>query len=277
MTLSPLITLNDGYSIPQLGLGTWPLDDDQVAAAVVSAVEAGYRHIDTAVKYGNEEGVGNGIRASGVDRSEMFVTTKLDGQFQGHDRAAAGLEGSLKRMRLDYVDLLLIHWPLPSRDEFISTWKTFERLQAEGKVRSIGVSNFKPAHLERLLAETDVVPAVNQIQLSPAITRVAEREFNARHGIVTESYSPLGGSGASLLGAPLLSQLGEKYDKTPGQLVLRWHVQNGLVVIPKSGDPERMRENLDVFDFALDPQDLAELAILDEGPGAGNDSDLTGH
>ena len=277
MTLSPLITLNDGYSIPQLGLGTWPLDDDQVAAAVVSAVEAGYRHIDTAVKYGNEEGVGNGIRASGVDRSEMFVTTKLDGQFQGHDRAAAGLEGSLKRLRLDYVDLLLIHWPLPSRDEFISTWKTFERLQAEGKVRSIGVSNFKPAHLERLLAETDVVPAVNQIQLSPAITRVAEREFNARHGIVTESYSPLGGSGASLLGAPLLSQLGEKYDKTPGQLVLRWHVQNGLVVIPKSGDPERMRENLDVFDFALDPQDLAELSILDEGPGAGNDSDLTGH
>jgi 2,5-diketo-D-gluconate reductase A len=277
MTLSPLIKLNDGYSIPQLGLGTWPLDDDQVAAAVVSAVEAGYRHIDTAVKYGNEEGVGNGIRASGVERGEIFVTTKLDGQFQGQDRAVEGLEGSLRRMKLDYVDLLLIHWPLPARDEFISTWKTFERLQAEGKVRSIGVSNFKPAHLERLFAETDVVPAVNQIQLSPAITRVAEREFNARHGIVTESYSPLGGSGASLLDAPLLSQLGEKYDKTPGQLVLRWHVQNGLVVIPKSGNPERMRENLDVFDFALDPQDLAEISILDEGPGAGNDSDVSGH
>ncbi|MDP9997342.1 MULTISPECIES: aldo/keto reductase [Pseudarthrobacter] len=277
MTLSPLVKLNDGHSIPQLGLGTWPLDDDQVAAAVVSAVEAGYRHIDTAVKYGNEEGVGNGMRASGVDRAELFVTTKLDGQFQGQDRAVAGLEGSLKRMRLDYVDLLLIHWPLPQRDEFISTWKTFERLQAEGKVRSIGVSNFKPAHLERLLAETDVVPAVNQIQLSPAITRVAEREFHARHGIVTESYSPLGGSGASLLKAPILVQLGEKYDKTPAQLVLRWHIEQGLVVIPKSGDPERMRENLDIFDFALDRQDLAELAILDEGPGAGNDSDTTGH
>jgi 2,5-diketo-D-gluconate reductase A len=277
MTLSPLVKLNDGHSIPQLGLGTWPLDDDQVAAAVVSAVEAGYRHIDTAVKYGNEEGVGNGMRASGVDRAELFVTTKLDGQFQGQDRAVAGLEGSLKRMRLDYVDLLLIHWPLPQRDEFISTWKTFERLQAEGKVRSIGVSNFKPAHLERLLAETDVVPAVNQIQLSPAITRVAEREFHARHGIVTESYSPLGGSGASLLRAPILVQLGEKYDKTPAQLVLRWHIEQGLVVIPKSGDPERMRENLDIFDFALDRQDLAELAILDEGPGAGNDSDTTGH
>ncbi|WP_066287638.1 aldo/keto reductase [Arthrobacter sp. B6] len=277
MTLSPLIKLNDGHSIPQMGLGTWPLDDDQVAAAVVTAVEAGYRHIDTAVKYGNEEGVGNGIRASEVDRSEIFVTTKLDGQFQGQDRAVEGLEGSLRRMKLDYVDLLLIHWPLPARDEFISTWKTFERLQAEGKARSIGVSNFKPAHLERLLAETDVVPAVNQIQLSPAITRVAEREFNARHGIVTESYSPLGGSGASLLDAPVLAQLGEKYDKTPGQLVLRWHIQNGLVVIPKSGDPERMRENLDVFDFALDPQDLAEIAILDEGPGAGIDSDVSGH
>jgi 2,5-diketo-D-gluconate reductase A len=277
MTLSPLITLNDGHRIPQLGLGTWPLDDEQVAAAVVHAVEAGYRHIDTAVKYGNEEGVGNGIRASGVDRGDLFVTTKLDGQFQGQDRAVAGLEGSLKRLGLDYVDLLLIHWPLPQRDEFVSTWKTFERLQAEGIARSIGVSNFKPAHLERLMAETEVVPAVNQIQLSPAITRTAEREFNAKHGIVTESYSPLGGSGASLLGAPLLAQLGEMDDHTPGQLVLRWHIQQGLVVIPKSGDPDRMRENLDVFDFALDAQDLAEIAILDDGPDAGNDSDLTGH
>ena len=277
MTLSPLITLNDGYSIPQLGLGTWPLDDDQVATAVVHALEAGYRHIDTAVKYGNEEGVGNGIRASGVDRGELFVTTKLDGQFQGQDRAVAGLEGSLARMGLDYVDLLLIHWPLPARDDFVSTWKTFERLQAEGKVRSIGVSNFKPAHLQRLLAETDVVPAVNQIQLSPAITRAADCEFNAKHGIVTESYSPLGGSGASLLQAPILSQLGEKYGKTPAQVVLRWHIEQGLVVIPKSGNPERMRENLEIFDFALNPQDLGRLAVLDEGPGAGNDSDRTGH
>ncbi|MFB0839668.1 aldo/keto reductase [Arthrobacter sp. E44] len=277
MTLAPLIELNDGNRIPQLGLGTWPLDDEQVAAAVVQAVEAGYRHIDTAVKYGNERGVGNGIRASGVDRSELFITTKLDGEFQGHDRAVAGLEGSLKRLGLDYVDLLLIHWPLPGRDQYVSTWQTFERLQAEGKVRSIGVSNFKPAHLERLMAETDVVPAVNQIQLSPAITRTAEREFHARHGIVTESYSPLGGSGADLLSAPVLSQLAEKHGKTPGQLVLRWHIQNGLVTIPKTASPERMAENLDVFDFALDPQDLAELSVLDEGPGAGNDSDKTGH
>jgi len=277
MTFAPLIPLNDGNSIPQLGLGTWPLDDDQVAAAVVRAVEAGYRHIDTAVKYGNERGVGNGIRATGLDRGELFVTTKLDGEFQGQDRAVAGLEGSLKRLGLDYVDLLLIHWPLPGGDQYVSTWQTFERLQAEGKVRSIGVSNFKPAHLERLMAETDVVPAVNQIQLSPAITRTAEREFHAKHGIVTESYSPLGGSGAGLLGAPILAKLAEKHGKTPGQLVLRWHIQNGLVTIPKTADPARMQENLDVFDFALDPQDLADLSVLDEGPGAGNDSDRTGH
>lgn len=277
MTLAPLIKLNDGYSIPQLGLGTWPLDDDQAATAVVQAVEAGYRHIDTAVKYGNERGVGNGVRASGVDRAELFITTKLDGQFQGNDRAIEGLDGALERLGLDYVDLLLIHWPLPQRDEYVSTWKTFERLQSEGKARSIGVSNFKQAHLERLMAETGVVPAVNQIQLSPAITRTAEREFHEKHGIVTESYSPLGGSGASLLDAPILSQLAEKHGKTPGQLVLRWHIQHGLVTIPKTADPDRMRENLDVFDFALDPQDLAELAILDEGLGAGNDSDVTGH
>ena len=277
MTLAPLIKLNDGYTIPQVGLGTWPLDDDQVATAVVHAVEAGYRHIDTAVKYGNEEGVGNGIRASGVDRGELFVTTKLDGQFQGQDRALEGLEGSLKRLKLDYVDLLLIHWPLPQRNDYVSTWKTFERLQQEGKAKSIGVSNFKPAHLERLMAECEVVPAVNQIQLSPAITRVAEREFHARHGIVTESYSPLGGQGGSLLDAPVLAQLGEKYGKTPAQLVLRWHIQQGIVTIPKSGNPNRMAENLDIFDFALDSQDLAEIAILEEAPDAGIDSDVTGH
>jgi 2,5-diketo-D-gluconate reductase A len=277
MTLAPLIELNDGHFIPQLGLGTWPLDDDQAATAVVQALEAGYRHIDTAVKYGNERGVGNGIRAGGVDRGELFITTKLDGQFQGEEKAAEGLEGSLRRLGLDYVDLLLIHWPLPARDDYVSTWRTFERLQSEGKVRSIGVSNFKPAHLERLMAETDVVPAVNQIQLSPAITRSAERGFHREHGIVTESYSPLGGSGADLLSAPILTQLGEKHGKTPGQLVLRWHIQQGLVTIPKTANPDRMSENMDVFDFTLDPQDLAELAILDDGPGAGNDSDVTGH
>ena len=276
MALSPVIELNDGHRIPQIGLGTWPLDDEQVAAAVVQAVEAGYRHIDTAVKYGNEAGVGNGIRLSGLDRSELFITTKLDGEYQGRDRAVAGLDGSLKRLGLDYVDLLLIHWPLPRRDEFISTWKTFERLQADGKVRSIGVSNFKPAHLERLMDACDVVPAVNQIQVSPSITRIVDIAYNRRHGIVTESYSPLG-AGSDLLNAPVLGKIAQKHGKTPGQIVLRWHIEQGLVAIPKSANPQRMKENLGIFGFALDTDDVTAIATLDGGDESGVNSDVQGH
>ncbi|MFJ4262807.1 aldo/keto reductase [Paenarthrobacter nicotinovorans] len=276
MAQAPLIELNDGHKIPQLGLGTWPLNDVQVADAVVEALSQGYRHIDTAVKYGNEKGVGEGIRKGGVDRKELFITTKLDGEFQGAGRAVEGLDGSLQRLGLEYVDLLLIHWPLPRRGEFISTWKTFEELQASGKVRSIGVSNFKPAHLDQLFRETDVVPAVNQIQVSPSIPRPAARAYNERHGIVTESYSPLGAS-SDLLNAPVLASIGEKYGKTPGQVVLRWHVQHGLVAIPKTANPQRMKENLDVFDFDLDQDDLSKLQTLDAGPDAGVDSDVQGH
>ncbi|BCW61249.1 aldo/keto reductase [Arthrobacter sp. StoSoilB22] len=276
MTSAPLIELNDGHKIPQLGLGTWPLNDAQVADAVVEAVSHGYRHVDTAKKYGNEKGVGNGIRACGVSREELFITTKLDGEFQGSGKAVAGLDGCLKRLGLEYVDLLLIHWPLPRRGEFVSTWKTFEELQSSGKVRSIGVSNFKPAHLDQLLRETDVVPAVNQIQVSPSIPRTAARAFNQSHGIITESYSPLGAS-SDLLNAPVLAGIGEKYGKTPGQVVLRWHVQQGLVAIPKTSNPQRMRENLDIFDFELDPDDLTRLQTLDAGPDAGVDSDVQGH
>ncbi|MBP2267995.1 2,5-diketo-D-gluconate reductase A [Pseudarthrobacter sp. PvP004] len=276
MTLAPLIELNDGHKIPQLGLGTWPLNDAQVADAVVEAVSHGYRHVDTAVKYGNEKGVGNGIRACGVNREELFITTKLDGEFQGSGKAAAGLDGSLERLGLDYVDLLLIHWPLPRRGDFVDTWKTFEELQASGKVRSIGVSNFKPAHLDQLFRQTDVVPAVNQIQVSPSIPRPAARAFNERNGIITESYSPLGAS-SDLLNAPVLADIGKKYGKTPGQVVLRWHVQQGLVAIPKTANPQRMRENLDIFDFELDHDDLTRLQTLDAGPDAGVDSDVQGH
>ncbi len=276
MALAPTVRLNDGNAIPQIGLGTWPLDDAQVATAVVSAVELGYRHVDTAYRYGNEAGVGQGVRDCGLPREELFITTKLDGTHQGRDRAVEGLEGSLKRLGLDYVDLLLIHWPLPQRNEFVSTWETFERLQAEGKVRSIGVSNFKPSHLERLLEETSVVPAVNQIQISPSITRIDERAFNGNHGIATESYSPLG-AGRDLLNAPVLAAIGKKHGKTPGQVVLRWHVQEGLVAIPKSANPLRMKENLDVFDFTLDHDDLSAIATLDAGADAGVDSDVQGH
>jgi 2,5-diketo-D-gluconate reductase A len=276
MAQAPVITLNDGNRIPQIGLGTWPLNDREVSDAVVHAAEAGYRHIDTAVRYGNEAGVGSGIRASGVDRTEFFITTKLDGEFQGEDRAVAGLEGSLKRLNLDYVDLLLIHWPLPRRGEYISTWKTLERLQGEGKVRSIGVSNFKPSHLEKLMWETDVMPAVNQIQLNPSVTRSADCAYNERHGIVTESYSPLG-AGSGLLSAPVLTRIASKHGRTVSQVVLRWHVQQGLVAIPKSADPKRMKENIDVFDFTLDEEDLTTISTLDEGPEAGVNSDVQGH
>ncbi|GAA3271886.1 aldo/keto reductase [Paenarthrobacter aurescens] len=276
MTLAPLIELNDGNKIPQLGLGTWPLNDAQVADAVVEAVSHGYRHVDTAKKYGNEKGVGKGIRACGLNREELFITTKLDGEFQGSGKAVAGLDGCLERLGLEYVDLLLIHWPLPRRGEFVSTWKTFEELQASGKAHSIGVSNFKPAHLDQLFRETDIVPAVNQIQISPSIPRPAARAFNDRHGIVTESYSPLG-AGSELLNAPVLEAVGAKHGKTPGQVVLRWHVQQGLVAIPKTANPQRMKENLDIFDFELDQDDLTRLQTLDAGPDAGVDSDVQGH
>ena len=275
-TAVPAIALNSGTDIPQLGLGTWPLDDAEVERAIVAAAEVGYRHVDTAAKYGNEAGVGRGLLASGLAREDWFVTTKLDGGYQGDDRAIAGLDASLQRLGLDYVDLLLIHWPLPARDQYVSTWQTFIGLQQIGKARAIGVSNFKPAHIDRLISETGVTPAVNQIQLSPAIPRREQRAYGAERGIVTESWSPIGGSG-DLLSMPTIAAIAEKHERTAGQVVLRWHVQNGLVAIPKSRNPQRMAENLAVFGFELDADDIAALDGLDEGPDAGVDSDHTGH
>ena len=271
----PSIALNDGHSIPQIGLGTWPLNDAQVADAIVAAAQLGYRHIDSAMRYGNEAGVGEGVRRTGIPREEFFVTTKLDGEFQGEDRAVAGLADSLQRLEFSYVDLLLIHWPKPWEDQFVSTWKTFEQLKDEGLVRSIGVSNFKPEHLDRLAAEGLTVPAVNQIQLSPAIVRADQRAYHEAHGIVTESWSPFGGGNSSLFDDPVLTAVGERYGKTPAQVMCRWHVQLGLVVIPKSSDPDRMAQNLDVFDFELTDADLAEIATLAGGEGV--DSDQDGH
>jgi len=269
----PSLPLNDGRSIPQLGLGTYGLWNAEGSAAIADAIELGYRHLDTAVRYDNEEAVGAGIRSSGVDRADLFVTTKLDGEFQGDDRAVAGLHGSLERLGLDYVDLLLIHWPLPKRGEYVSTWQTFERLQAEGLVRSIGVSNFKPAHLDVLAASSSVVPAVNQIELSPLIQRHEYRAYDEAHGIVTESWSPIKG----ILDSAVLAGIGERYGKSAVQVALRWHVQNGLVVIPKSGSRDRLAENLAIVDFELSPEDLGAIAALDGGPDAGADSDRIGH
>jgi 2,5-diketo-D-gluconate reductase A len=276
VTLAPRIPLNDGNSIPQIGLGTWPLDDADAAAAVVAAVEAGYRHVDTATKYGNETGVGDGFAASGLARDEMFITTKLDGTFQGEDRAIRGLDAALGRLRLDYVDLLLIHWPLPQRNEYVSTFRTFAKLRDEGKVRSIGVSNFKPAHLERLIAETGITPAINQIQINPFVVRDEQRAVDERLGIVTESWSPLGPDTNLLTDARILEIAGA-HGRTAGQVVLRWHVQQGLVAIPKSKSPERMAQNLAVFDFELSDHEMSAISGFSEGADAGVDSDVTGH
>lgn len=274
--VAPLVGLNNGTRIPQIGLGTSPLTDDEVVPVIVSAVEAGYRLIDTAEKYGNETGVGEGIRSCGARREDLFVTTKLDGKFQGADRAVEGLDGSLARLGVDYVDLLLIHWPLPQKDTYVDTWRTFEKLLHAGKARAIGVSNFKPSHLDRLRSETEVVPVVNQIYLNPDASREELRGYNARHGIVTEAYSPLG-AGRDLLGRAPIGEIAERHGKTPAQIVLRWQVQLGVVPLPRSRNPARIAANIDVFDFELDTNDLAALAALDQGEGAAPDSDQIGH
>jgi len=273
---APIIRLNDGNSIPQIGFGTSPLNDRDVVPAILAALEAGYRHIDTAYRYNNEKGVGQGVRESGIPRGDLFVTTKLDGPFQGDDRAIGGLEESLRRLGMEYVDLLLIHWPLPQREQYVSTWQTFETLLAAGKTRSIGLSNFKPAHIDRLLAETSVRPAVNQIQLNPRITRPDQRAYDSEQGIVTEAWSPLG-AGNDLLREPTLVSIAEKYGKTPAQIVLRWHIELGIVAIPRSANPRRIAENIDIFDFSLTDAETALISALDTGEEPRVDSDTSGH
>jgi 2,5-diketo-D-gluconate reductase A len=279
-SLAPRLPLNDGTSIPQLGLGTWPLDDTEVAATIELALGIGYRHIDTAAKYGNETGVGAGIAAGlaahSLTREDVFVTTKLDGGYQGNDLAIAGLEASLGRLGLDCVDLLLIHWPLPARDEYVSTWRTFIELRDRGLARSIGVSNFTGAHLKRLVDETGVVPAVNQIEINPLVVRLAQRETNARLGIQSVSYSPLALGGPLLADARIIA-IAAEHDRTPAQVVLRWHVQQGLVAIPKSRDASHLASNLSVFDFELSAANLATIGEFAQGPDAGVDSDTSGH
>ena len=272
----PTLRLNDGHTMPQIGLGTASLNDDTVAPVIVTAIEAGYRHIDTAYRYGNQVGVGKGVRASGIAREELFITSKLDGEFQGNDRALAGLDECLRQLDMDYVDLLLIHWPLPQRNEYISTWQTFEQLLATGKTRSIGVSNFKPAHLERLAAETTIRPVANQIQLSPYITRPDHVTYDRAHDIVTVSWSPLG-QGKGLLDDQTLATIAANYGKTPAQIVLRWNIELGLVAIPRSSNPARLAQNLDIFDFALTADEVAAISALDTGAEKRVDSDTMGH
>ncbi|AWW36811.1 MULTISPECIES: aldo/keto reductase [Streptomyces] len=266
----PPIILNNGVEMPQLGFGVWQVPDDEAEHAVATALEAGYRSIDTAAIYGNEEGTGKAVRASGLPREEVFVTTKLWNGDQGYDATLRAFDVSLGKLGLDYVDLYLIHWPMPSKGKFVDTYKAFESLLADGRVRAIGVSNFLPEHLERLIDETSVIPAVNQIELHPHLQQHAVREFHAEQGIATEAWSPLG-SGRGLLEVPAIVAIAQKHNRTPAQVVLRWHLQLGNVVIPKSVTPSRIKENIDVFDFTLDTEDLAAISALNEDRRLGPD------
>lgn len=255
----PVHTLNDGTTIPAIGLGTWPMDDTQAEQAVRDALELGYRLVDTATNYRNETGVGRGIARSGVPREEVVVTTKLPGRHHGYEETLASFEESRARLGLDYVDLYLIHWPLPRVDKYVDSWRAMIKLREDGLVRSVGVSNFTAGHIERLGKETGVLPSVNQIELHPLFPQAELRAFHADRGIVTESWSPLG-RGTDLLDDPVVGTVAEALQVTPGQVVLRWHVQLGAVPIPKSGDPGRQRANLDVFGFELSPAQMTAIA-----------------
>jgi 2,5-diketo-D-gluconate reductase A len=268
--LMQTITLNNGVAIPQLGFGVWQVPDDEAEQAVAVALEVGYRSIDTAKLYFNEEGVGRAIKASGIPRDELFITTKLWNDEHDYDAALHAFDASLARLGLDVVDLYLIHWPVPKQDKYLDAWRALEKIYAEGRARAIGVSNFTEADLQRLLETGGIVPALNQIELSPHLAQASLRAFHAEHGIATEAWSPLG-SGKGLLDEPLLERIGAKHGRTPAQVVIRWHVQIGNVVIPKSATPSRIRENFQVFDFALDDDDLAGIATLDSGRRTGPD------
>ncbi|MBA6435067.1 aldo/keto reductase [Streptomyces sp. GMR22] len=256
--------------MPQLGFGVWQIPDDEAQIAVRNALDAGYRSIDTAAIYGNEEGTGKGLAASGIARDELFVTTKLQNSDQGYDSTLRAFDASLTRLGLEYVDLYLIHWPLPGVDKYVDTWKAFEKIYAEGRAKAIGLSNFHPAHTQRLLSETSVVPVIDQIELHPQLPQAELRAFNARHDIATEAWSPLG-QGKGLLEDPKLAAIAEKHGKSPAQVVLRWHLDLGNVVIPKSVTPSRIKENIDVFDFQLDSEDLAAIDSLETGIRLGFD------
>ena len=256
------ILFHDGNSIPQVGLGVWRTPNDTAVTAVQAALSAGYRHVDTAAVYENEDGVGEGIRASGIARSEIFLTTKLWNADQGYDSTLKAFDASLKRLGTDYVDLYLIHWPAPKRDQYVDTWKAFIQLQKEGRARSIGVSNFQPEHLQRLIDETGVTPVINQIELHPDFPQKENRAWHEKHRIVTESWSPLGQG--TLLENPVVAKVAAKHGRTPAQVIIRWHIDNGLVVIPKSVTPSRIEENFKVFDFRLDAEDMAAFASLEK-------------
>jgi 2,5-diketo-D-gluconate reductase A len=267
----PNVALRGGADIPQLGFGVFQIPPEETEETVGRALQAGYRHIDTAAAYRNEAAVGRAVRASGLDRGEVFVTTKCFNDDQGYDEAKRAFEASLERLDLGYVDLYLIHWPVPVHDRYVDTWRAFIELRQEGLVRAIGVSNFQPQHLGRVIEETGVTPAVNQIELHPRLQQPSLRQEHGELGIVTEAWSPL--AQGQVLDDPTIVELAERHGKTPGQIVIRWHLQLGNVVFPKSVTPERIEQNIDVFDFDLGDAEMAAIEELDVGERTGPDPD----
>ena len=265
----PALTLNDSVEIPQLGFGVFQVPPDDTQRVVEEALAAGYRHIDTAAAYRNERGVGAAISASGIPREEVFVTTKLWNSQQGRDTTLEAIEKSLGRLGMDRVDLYLIHWPVPTEDRFVETWRAFEEIKGEGRARTIGVSNFRIDDLERLREETETMPTVNQVELHPFFHQAELRAWHAEHGIATEAWSPLGQG--HLLDEEAIVEIAARHGRTPAQAILRWHLQLGNIVIPKSVTPERIRENFELFDFALSEDDMAAIERLDSGERVGPD------
>jgi 2,5-diketo-D-gluconate reductase A len=272
MATVPTITLNNGVEIPQLGFGVYQVPPEDTKDAVQAALEVGYRHIDTAEMYGNEKGVGEGIRASGVPREEVFVTSKLNNGFHAHDDALKAFDGTLEALGSDYVDLFLIHWPLPGIEvDYVETWKAMEEIYRSGRAKSIGVSNFNAHHLRKLFGETEVRPAVNQIEVHPYLTQDELRAFDADHEIATEAWSPI--AQGKVLSDPTINRVAERHGKTPSQVTLRWHVQRGDIVFPKSVTRSRVEENFDIFDFALTEDDMREITALNRNERTGPDPD----
>ena len=276
MATAPRIPLASGHSIPQIGLGTWPLDDAGAADVVSLALGLGYRHVDTAENYGNEAGVGEGIRRSGVPREEVFVATKFNRRWHSVDGVRSAWENSVRRLGLEYLDLFLVHWPNPDQDTYVQAWEGLIALREEGRVRAIGVSNFTPAHVDRIVDATGVAPDVDQIQLSPYWVQAAARAAHRERGIMTEAYTPIG-RGTDLLSAAAVVDAAEAHGVTPAQAVLRWHTQQGIVAIPKSSDPQRLAQNLDVFGFDLTDGEIAALDALDGSGPEQADPNRFGH
>jgi 2,5-diketo-D-gluconate reductase A len=272
MASTPDITLNNGVTIPQLGFGVFQIPPDQTKDATALALEVGYRHIDTAEMYGNEAGVGEAVRASGIDRAEIFVTSKLNNGAHGHDDALAAFAETLSTLDIGYVDLFLVHWPLPTVSDYVETWKAMEEIYASGKARAVGVSNFQTTHLNRLAAECTVVPAVNQIEVHPYLTNETVRAYGAEHGIATEAWSPIAQGG--VLEDPAIVTIAERVGRTPAQVTLRWHVQRGDIIFPKSVTESRVRENFALFDFELTDADVASISAPNKDERTGPDPDV---